>query len=307
MGDLYFNELSVDFSVSKQPKDKEEAKKLLLDFIKSFLAYRLSTGLDELYILSENIHSIRAITPSLADKTDFFEILNELEDESLIDEIEKKLFKASITETFVSDWNPEYGFTSHIAFGLGAASKNKSYSISYCTDYINSTSGWNTPIIPVTKQELNEQGIIEESIMSVNHIANIQHVFVDHQIWKTCKCINNSPSKSLLPRKDQSKIIPEALFNTQWNQFYSEVQTYNVSQIKILGEVVALVNGWGECRSKDNRLTFNAKNYYLAVDTQHATYEVYIGTDSHQGETKFCTDVVDQTKQDKRRKLDLLN
>jgi len=62
MGDLYFNELSVDFTFSVQPKDEDEAKRLLLQFIQVYFTYKVCAGRESVAVLSNERLSVTKIT-----------------------------------------------------------------------------------------------------------------------------------------------------------------------------------------------------------------------------------------------------
>ena len=305
MGDLYFNELSVDFSFSQAPKDEKEAKDLLLQFIQAYYAYKVSSGHDNVYILSHVRASLTHVTDVFGTGK-FFVFLNELESENKITDEEKKLFMAAISETYIPEWNPEFHYFNHIAFGFGNAYLNKSFSISFSNNYNNGVNTWNHYVFTIQEHKLNNDARIEISDRFSNNISTVKHVVENHEIWNKCVYINKHPSRGLLPKKNQSEFVVKSLTGFNWVDFYKNQQRINnITVKKKIGHIVARINGWQECKTKDHRKTFTAGNRYIAIDTENTAFEYYIGTDDHKGEMKFHIENIDTTKADKRRKVQL--
>jgi len=302
MGDLYLNELSVDFTVSKQPLNEQEAKEFLLQLIQTYFAYKVSTGLERVYVLSKERLAIKEIGEVFGTGV-FFKLLNELEEALEISEIEKNLFKAAISETFKPDWNPEYLYSDYIAYGLGEACRNDVYSISFLTELIDNTDTWDRSMIPIKERKLTAINLLAEIPTVCKHISTIKHIVVDHEIWEKCSYINKT--SLLLPKKGHTEFVVKAISSYNWEDFYANQQRIDVTPKKKIGRVVARINGWQECLTTDNRLTFNAKKRYIAVDTQHAAFEVYTGVDVHKGEMKFNDDIIDTSKADASRRVNL--
>jgi|GEM_PF-4512507 len=299
MDDLYFNELSVDFSVSKQPKDKEEAKKLLLKFVKTCFSYILSCGKGADVCLLKNdmpFYSIR-----LTENTSINELINELEEEGAINHEESGRFKAFITESFEKEWNPEYLFDKQLAVGLGEAHRLGCFSISLILQRLYVDDNWNHSQFTLTKISAD----CDDEIVFVKHLAVTEHVFDKYKVWEKCSFINKKPQTVLLPNKNTTASILDIYNIEDWDAFYKSVQKLPKSQIRKIGKLVAILNGWDECKVKGGRPTYNSKNYYIAIDTQHATFEVYEGTNNHLGEITFADDIIDTSKKKKTRKIEL--
>jgi len=305
MGDLYFNELSVDFSFSVQPQNEEEAKDLLLQFIQAYYAYKVSSGHDSVYILSYVRLSLTHIVDVFGSGK-FFVFLNELESDNKITDEEKKLFKAAISETYIPEWNPEFYYLNHIAFGFGKAYLNKSFSISFSNNYNNGGNSWNHYVFKILEHRLNNDSRIEYIDRLSNNISTIKHVVENHEIWDKCIYINKHPSRRLLPKKNQSEFVVKSLTGFNWDDFYKNQQRIdNVTIKKKIGHIVACINGWQECKTKDHRKTFTAGNRYIAIDTENSTFEYYIGTDDHKGEIKFHDEQIITKKGEETRKIEL--
>ena len=304
MENLYFNELSVDFTLSVQPNNEVKAKELLLQLIQTYFAYKVSTGLENVYILSKERLSIKKIADVFSEGS-FYKLLKELEEADEISDEQKQFFKAAISETFKPDWNPEYFYSDRITYGLGEACKNESYAVSYSTEIANTTDTWNSHLIPVKERTLTSNGILLEKPKISKNISSLNHVVVEHEIWERCMFTNRTPAKSLLPKKAQSEFIVKSLSNLNWTNFYINQQLVDVTTKIKIGRAIALINGWQECLTSDGRPTFNAKNRYIAVDTQHAAFEVYIGIHVHKGEMKFNDETIDTSKADPMRSVSL--
>ncbi len=304
MGDLYFNELSVDFTFSVAPKDETEAKKLLLQFIQTFFAYKVCTGLDDVYILSIVPMTINRITNAF-NPGKFYSLIDDLELEDKITEEQKRFFKATISEAFKSDWNPEYLYSNQIAYGLGQACLKNSFSISFSTDIANTTHTWNQYLTPIEEHRLNENGDLVIIKKVTKNLTSKNHVVVNHEIWKDCSFINNKPIILLLPNKNQSFYIVQSITGKNWIDYYASQQQVNITIKRIIGRAVARINGWIECATTDHRLTFKAGNHYLAIDTENSTFEVYNGTNNHKGEIKFYDETINTAKADPMRRVTL--
>ena len=299
MGDLYFNELSSDYTLTKQPKDKEEAKYLLLNLIKTSFAYMLSCGWgSHIYLLMYNYpFSSISLFPGLTIK----QILTELEADEKISADENVRFKAFISGTFQVEWSPEYLFHDRIAYGLGESNKKDTFCISFANQLIDGVQHWNHSQIPLVKITADRP----DEPVSARNITNIIHVISDHEIWRNCKFINISPTRALLPNKTFSKDIIIAFNYNTWDDFYTEVQQVGVSTLKKAAIILATVNGWraSSVRPRSKRLIFEAENWFLTVDTRHATFEVYLGIDEHKGEIKFHDDSLIVSKRKKTRSV----
>ena len=303
MRDLYFNELSVDYSFSVQPKDEAEAKKLLLQFIQVYFTYKVCAGLESVSVLSNERLSVTKII-DLHRNDLFFSALDEFEEKDLISDFQKKMFKAAIAESFSNDSYPEFQYSTKVVFGFGKAVQNNKYSISYSTDILGIKGSWNNFLFEVQEYIINEEGSIISTNRLAKNIATQSHVIERHEIWKSCGFKNNDTSKSLLPKKLDSEFIIKAFLKINWIDFYANQHTISdVTLKKKIGTVVANINGWNDFRTSDGRKTFQAQNKYLAIDTQHSTYEYYIGLDDHKGEIKFNDDTVDSSKADKTRRV----
>ena len=306
MGDLYFNELSVDFTFSVQPINEAEAKKLLLQFIQTFFAYKVCTGLDNVYISSKEPMAIKRIANAF-NPGKFYSLIDDLEVENEISDEEKHFFKAAISEAFKPDWNPEYFYSNQIAYGLGQACLKDSFSISYSTHIANTTHTWNQYLTPIQEKRLNDKGTIVIVNKITKNVTSKNHVIDKHEIWKECSFINNNPTKILLPKKIQSEYIIRSLTGKNWIDYYASQQHVDITLKKKIGSAVARINGWVECRATDYRPTFKAGNRYLAVDKENSTFEYYIGTVNHQGEIKFHDETVNKHKARSTRTITLVN
>lgn len=303
MGDLYFNELSVDYSFSVQPKDEAEAKKILLQFIQVYFTYKVCAGLESVSVLSNERLSVTKIIDMHRNDL-FFSALDEFEEKDLISDFQKKMFKAAIVESFSNDSYPEFQYSNKVVFGFGKAVQNNEYTISYSTDIASVNGSWNHFLFEVQEYIFDAEGRIISTNRLAKNIATQSHVIERHEIWKSCSFKNNDTSKSLLPKKQDSEFIIKAFLKINWIDFYANQHTINdVTLKKKIGTVVANINGWNDFRTSDGRKTFKAQNKYLVIDTQHSTYEYYIELDGHQGEIKFNDDTVDRSKVDKTRKV----
>lgn len=300
MGDLYFNELSVDFSFSVAPKDEDEAKRLLLQFIQVYFTYKVCAGLESVAIISNE----RLYVAKIMARNDlFFRALDEFEACDLISDSQKLMFKAAIVESFSNESYPEFAYSNKVVYGLGKVIHNN-FAISYSTDIAAPKGTWNQFLIKIQENKFDEHGSLQTTDYLAKNITTQIQVVEMHEIWKSCCYINKNTSKSLLPKKFDSEFIIKAFLNINWIDFYANQHTMNGVTLKNkIGTVVARINGWTDFKTSDNRKTFKAQNKYLAIDTQHSTYEYFIGLDKHQGEIKFNDDTVDSTKADNRRKV----
>ncbi|MFA8450241.1 MAG: hypothetical protein ACEPOW_06080, partial [Bacteroidales bacterium] len=131
-------------------------------------------------------------------------------------------------------------------------------------------------------------------------------VFIKHEIWTDCQFTNTKPSKDLLPKRNNSGAIVLAFRYKNWEDYYNNQQNNsNITEKKQIATIVAITNGWIESNEcpEQRRLLFSAKNYYLAVDTQHSTFEVYNSPNSHLGEIFFNDSIINTDKKDKTRKI----
>jgi len=214
------------------------------------------------------------------------------------------MFKAAIAESFSNESYPEFTYSDKVVFGLGKAAQNDNFAISYSTGVAAPNGTWNQFLIKIQENIIDEQGGFQTKTKLVKNITTQTHVIERHEIWKSCCFINDNTTISLLPKKLESDFIIKAFLKINWIDFYAIQHTIdNVTLKKKIGTIVARINGWTDFRTSDGRNTFKAQNKYIAIDTQHSTYEYYIGLDGHQGEIKFNDDTVNTSKVDKTRKV----
>lgn len=299
MGDLYFNELSVDPEIVKLPESFEQAKQIVKEFIFTFIAYKCASGVEQVYCLSESYNRLQNL---LDEPHQLFELIDKIEAEGDIDEFQKQLFKSAIAETFSNEPMPEYQWNGKEAYGLGKAYEENTYSISCNNKLIGGAKEWPSTI-ELKKETIQNDQLVSENVTARNLISSKQ-VFFDFEVWKGCEFKNNRPSKQLLPKRILSESIIKAFDYESWTKYYQVQQKESdVTQKNSIATIVAKINGWeksDECPGQ-GRLLFNTKNYYLAVDTQHATFEVYSSNDTHEGEIHFNSNEINKDKKDKER------
>lgn len=298
MDTIYFNELSVDTSVSLLPTDIDGAKSSLLSFINVCFGYILSKGVGEDLALS--IHNDLIFgNIQLCNEYSVGRILNELVDDGLIESDEKNRFQSFVGESFTPNWEPEFQFNNKIACGLGEAYIKNSYALSFNTLFVDNTGSWNDFFYSIVKIPATGS----EKSVKVQNISNLKHIFCQLEIWKYCHFINDNPSKTLLPNKNLCNLIPQGYGMNSFDEFYSKQQSIDITIKKNIGSISAIVNGWKkstQCPSQ-YRLVFSAKNYFLTIDTENSTFEVYRGRDEHQGEIYFNNDIINTSKKDLNR------
>ncbi|WP_289054312.1 hypothetical protein [Carboxylicivirga marina] len=301
MKDVYYNELSADSSFVNLPSTQNDAKNILYHFIKSCIAYILAKGVDQNPVMlihkrvglftSLNLHNTETVS----------DILLELYNEGSISQIEMQKFQLFINDSFSKSWDGEYQFNKKEVFGIGKAKEDGSYVISFATSFITGGSDWSRSQYKITK--IPSKG--NNGIKFERNIASPKHVFQKYKIWKGCKFKLTTPSMELLPNRFYLETIAQAYDFENWPVFYDVIQKTSKTVIKEVSKIVAAVNGWKESRECPHqyRLLFKGKNYYLATDTQHGTFEVYKGPDEHQGEIYFNDDKINSQKQDNRRAI----
>lgn len=299
MVDVYFNELSIDSSFINLPSSKTEAKELLLGFIKTSLSYILAVGIDKNPVML--IHnSLPLFTSIQLYNTGFIkDLLLELYQENRISEIEKQKFQLFVNDSFSKEWEGEYRYNGQEVFGIGKAKEEDTYVISFSTNIIGSSYDWSHSQYLIEKT--SQSGTITFDFE--RNIASPKHTFQKYKIWKKCRFKITTPAKNLLPNSTYSNVVAMAYDFDDWNAFYGNIQKISKTTIKEVSKIVATINGWNETQEcpMQMRLLFEGKNYYLATDTQHGTFEVYQGKDSHKGEIFFNDSTINTRKQDRNR------
>ena len=299
MEDVFFNELSIDNTFVNLPSTKDDAKKVFCHFVKSCISYILSKGVDKNLVMQ--IHDSIGLFSSLIlyDTYEIKELLLELYNEDLITEIEKLKFQMFVNDSFSKSWSGDYQFNNREVFGIGKAKEEGSYVISFKTNFISGSSDWSHSQYRISK--MNDNGTIEFDFE--RNIATPKHVFQKYKIWKKCKFKNSRPTSELIPNIGLSEVIVLAYSFTTWTSFYDEINQMSKTTIKEISKIIAAVNGWNESSEcpKQKRLLFKCKGYYLATDTQHATFEVYSSKGEHEGEIYFNSNKINIKKKDTKR------
>lgn len=299
MVDVYFNELSTDSSFINLPDSKNEAKDLLLGFIKTSLSYILAVGIDQNPVMLTH-NSLPIFTSIQLYKTGFIkDLLLELRQENRISEIEKQKFQLFVNDSFSKEWEGEYRYNGKEVFGIGKTKEEDSFVISFTTNFNDNSYDWSHSQYLIEKT--SQSGTITFDFE--RNIASPKHVFQKYNIWKSCKFKLNRPAQGLMPNIGMTAVIPTAFDCNGWEDFYEKYSNGRIdrSQCLKIAKILATVNGWDDIgKKKDNqwttRDTYNAKNYYLQVDTGHAAYEVYKVGEKHIGEIRFNTNNVDTEK-----------
>ncbi len=289
MDTIYFNELSLDPRISSVPETDEEIKQLLVQFIKTSLSYFVSIGSEDFSILSNEEFGV-ILSSSMNGNVPIVKLINDI-DEEVISYDEKSRFKTFVSESFKSNWQPEYILDETQAFGLGEASLQSSYSISFGTVRNSINKDWADSTVELKKHSASAPS----SIVSVKNLSAISHVFTTYEVWRNCKFKHKYPKEDyFLPNAKSSKYIIEAFNCVGWDDFYTKYRTNVIDRTQCLkiAQIVANINGWDDFGTKqDNqwtqRRTFKAKNHYLQIDTEKGAFEVYRNHNKHLGEILF--------------------
>lgn len=296
---VFFNELSIDPNFSILPKSKENAKELIIQFIDSCLGYILAKGIDCETTMEVHESFFELQSQIFIDGYSIGRLISELRVDGVLEEEAYLRFTRFVGDSYNSPIERDYYFDETVVYGLGEAHKNNSFALSIGTTLKDGKELWTGTSYKITKVILN--GDDEE--VEVDNISTPNHIFFQHEIWKTCNHANSKPSQRLLPNKSLSEIV---LYGTQYKSFskyYNSQQEIDITFKKKIGKIIAIVNGWKEsndCPSQ-NRPLFKTKNYYLAIDTENSTFEVYNGTQNHIGEIYFNDDTINKSKADSQR------
>jgi len=298
MDTVYFNELSIDGSYSVLPNDLASAKSSLVKFINICLGYILAKGVGHDLALSVTNNLSFGKIP-LHNDYSINRILNELVDDGIIEWDEKKRFQSFTGESFTSNWEPEFQFDNIVVYGLGEAYLKNSYALSFDTKFINKPGGWHDFFYVLLKIPANGP----EVSIKAHNISTLSHIFHQLEIWKHCNFKNESPNNAFLPNKYLCNLIPQCYGMKSFHEYYSNQQRIDITVKKNIGTISAIVNGWLNCSPcpSQHRLVFSAKNYYLTIDTENSTFEVYKGKNDHQGEIYFNDDKVNSSKKNPKR------
>lgn len=290
MNDAFYNELSIDSSFVNLPTTKQAAKELLFQFVNSCISYILAKGIDQNTVMQ--VHEKVGLFTSLkiSNTNAVSELLLELYNEDRISEIEKMKFQLFVNESFSKSWDGEYLYNTRKVFGIGKAKEEASYVISFGTSFLTGNFDWTHSQYRIQKVWPNGSRTFDFE----RNIASPKHVLNKFDIWKTCRFKLKKPTQKLLPNLIMSSVVPIAFDCSNWSDFYQKYATnrINRNQCMKVAKVLARVNGWEDIgKRQDNRNTsrdtYNSKNYYLQVDTQHAAFEVYKIGEAHIGEIKF--------------------
>jgi len=299
MKDIYFNELSINFEFSKLPENIIEAKKLLLDFIQTSLTYILSVGIgEEIYLLiHDKIGTLGKI--QLFENKTIANLLIELETEEKITNSEKLRFLSFIAETFTEEWEPEFRYSNIIVYGMGEAFIQNSYSLSFATKFKANQNDWKQTEYQLTKITT----INKDENVFVKNFSFSKDILEKFKIWEFCKFRNKRPNIMLLPNKILSHLVIESLGYKDWVDFYSQKNEIAIPQKKKIANIISFVNGWQPSNicPASKRPTYEAANYFLTVDTENITFEVYKGRDEHLGEIFLNDDIININKKDSTR------
>lgn len=292
MRDLFFNELSIDSRFIESSNSRDNAKKKLLQFVRTCLAYIVCCGVGEDIVMSSRNSLGPFLGISLLDGVVIGVLLKELEEEDLLSNEEFLRFRAFTSESFSENWNPEYFYKDEQVYGLGEALNQDSYAVSFCS------RDFQLPDIKLLRRSAVSD---DENLNVMNLSSNIQ-VIKEREIWNDCLYINKVNSESILPFCDFSKYIFEVFGYLTIQNLYSNLANKS-AQIKKLGIIIARINGWKEycgCQNS-SRLRFESNGYYITVDSQHAAFEVYSSLNSHLGEIIFYKNEINTSKKDSKR------
>jgi len=300
MDTVYFNELSVDPSFSKLADNLSEAKECLLSFVNVCNGYILAKGvLEDLSLATYNNLYFGGIC--LIPDYSISRLLKELYVDKLIESEEKQRFQLFVNDSFITNWEPEFQYRGKNIYGLGEAHLKDVFALSFNTLFFDGLGTWNDSSYQLEKIS----AIGSDENVNVKNISTLEHIFVHHSIWKQCKFVNRHPNLRLLPNKNLSDLIPKAFIYDCFNDYYSKQQQVLITVKKTIGNITAVVNGWERSTKcpNQNRPLFEAKNYFLAIDTENSTFEVYSGPDEHEGEIYFNDDNLISKKKDSTRSI----
>lgn len=292
MRDLFFNELSIDSTYYTRPTSREEAKQLVIKFVRTCLSYILSCGLGSEVYMNTHKDCGLFLRIMIMDSYNIGEILSELEQEGILSYEEFNRFKSFVGESFTDEWNPEYWYESSQCYGLGEAYEKNTFAISF--------NNWEEKKYRIIKRE----ALSADREIHVRNISTSEHVIKDHKVWQDCSFINKVKNENILPMYMFSKYIFQALGYSSISEFYSNLAG-RVSEIKLIGKIIARLNGWQEYIGCENhsRIRFESNGYYLAIDTQHAAFEVYSGSNNHLGEILFYKENINRTRANRGRTI----
>lgn len=294
MSDIIFNELSIDFSFSNAPSSEQKALEILKKFIDNCLAYSLAAGTKIFVREYGNISgdSVNLSTTNFWQHDNIYALLSKLGEQEELKSEEILRFKQMLAEISFVDVDPEYKYKTKEVYGIGKAIEEESYIVS-----LNTHNDWNSKDITNVQKTTVTPVYSTSTCPAVNNISTLSHVFIDHSIWNSCEYKHKKPKEDyFLPKIQQSVYIPQAINCTNWDDFYTKYRTNVIDRTQCIkvAQIVAVVNGWDDLGMKqDNqwtrRLTFNAKNHYLQVDTETGAFEVYNSPSNHLGEIPFNT------------------
>lgn len=301
MADIIFNELSLDFSYSTAPKNESEALYILKNFVDNCLAFSLASG-NKIFVREySNISrtSVNLLNTSLWSNDNIYTLLKKLEKQDVLTGDEILRFKQMMAEISIINVNPEYEYESKEVFGLAKAVEEEKYIVSLATH-----DHWKLNLISNIIQIQLGVKISENVCSDVKNISCLSHIFEDHKVWNKCVFKHDRLKKNfLLPNFKLSEYIPKAFSYVGWHDYYTKQQGINPSEKIKIGNIVAIINGWKASSACPNqkRALFEAKKYFIAIDTQHSTFEVYSGKTDHLGELFFNNNAINTSKKDKTR------
>jgi len=300
---VYLNELSIDESFSELPADKNGAKEVLLEFVKSCLTYIISVGYEEDVVMSIHANHYHLIFEKLNFGYGPGRLLKELVIEGAIEEDAVKRFQMFIGDAFVPSWEPEYIYENRQVYGLGEAHLKETYTFSFNTKLKHKDSNWNFSDIEINVEPAEGQ----MQVALARNITTSSHVIEEHNCWKDCSYKNvKTSNECLFPLYRLSEIIINGYGFEGWNDFYADHQNIDRTQRLEIAKVYATINGWEYLGKKqDNQWTFRdtyqAQKYYLQVDTEQDAFEVYKGLNNHIGEIKFNSNGINKAKANNTR------
>nr|WP_319401756.1 hypothetical protein [uncultured Carboxylicivirga sp.] len=305
MSDIIFNELSIDFSFSNAPSSEQKALEILKKFVDNCLAYSLAAGTKIFVREYGNISgdSVNLSTTNFWQHNNIYALLSKLGEQDELKSEEILRFKQMLAEISFVDVDPEYKYKTKEVYGIGKAIESESYIVSLSTH-----SDWNSKDITNVQKTTVTPVYSTSTCPAVNNISTLSHVFIDHSIWNSCEYKHNKPKKDyLLPNFNQSEYIPKAYGYLGWSDFKNEmIRTLDITKVKKMAEIMAIINGYvalGAVLDNQNkrRDTYNSKNYYLQVETQHNAFEVYNGVTNHIGELELGLKAINEDKADNQR------
>lgn len=306
MKDLIFNELSIDFSYSNAPSSEQDAIDIIRKFVECCLAYSFALGASAFVREYGNTlgDSANLSMTYLWDQDNIYNLLKNHRDQFNLTDDEILRFKQMGAELAILEVDPEYRYNTKEVFGIGKAIEEETYLISLLTH-----DDWRSNQITNIQKVTLMPDFSSFLCPDINNISTLSHVFSEHEVWKSCEYQHVKPKENyLLPNYNRSVLIPRAFGYTDWTDFYINYRNGRIDRTQGLKvtKVFAAVNGWEYIGKKqDNqrnpRDTYEAKGYYLQVDTEQLAFEVYNGATNHIGELKYDSETINTKKADSRR------